>query len=77
MTAEDMSLTPKDNDLLQYMKTINLAMRFLEADSQKSHPNIDFTLSEWTIKNGIPMPTFAADYPTLPELYNIFNCTCN
>ena len=45
-------------------------MRFLKADSQKSHPNIDFTISEWTIKNGIPMPTFAADYPALPELYN-------
>ena len=71
-----MSLPPTDNNLLHHMKRAHLEMILWKAADKKGPPKVDFIKLGWTMKDGIPMPTFAADSPAPPELLNVLSCTC-
>ena len=71
-----MTLPPTDRNLLEHMKRAHLAMILWKAANKKGPPNVEITKHGWTLKNGIPMPSFAVDSPAPPELLNVLSCAC-
>ena len=71
-----MALPPTDINLLYHMQRAHLAMILWKAAKLKKPPHIDITKHGWTLKNGIPIPTYSVSTPAPPELLNVLSCSC-
>ena len=71
-----MALPPTDNNLLFHTKRAHHQMILWKAADKQSPPKVDINQHGWKVKDGIPVPVFAADHPAPPGLTDVLSCGC-
>ena len=71
-----MALPPTDSNLDFHVMWAHLQMKLWKAADKQGPPNLDITKFGWTIKDGVPSPSFSTVSPAPSGLIDVLSCGC-